>query len=112
MVKKEFNVGRIQLGIGVLLLVGSAISMIYVGNAHENEINMNAASFIDQVKYFQTQNFTNDESRVMTAVGISQNHYSKNSYLKLRFLIWEMALLVVFIMSILFITQGAINSKK
>ena len=112
MVKRKLNLGKIQLWIGILLLVGSVIFMIYVKEKHESEINLNAGDFIEQVKYFQKQNFTNEETRVMTAVGISQNHYTKNNYLKLRFLMWEMALLVILIISILFITQGAINSKK
>ena len=110
MVKKR-TIGKVQLWIGILLIVVSIISMIYVKKMHENEININSAEFFNEVKYLQTQNVTNDETRLITANGISQNYHAKDSYIQFRFLILESTLLVILVVSILFITQGLVNKS-
>ncbi len=111
MVKKE-TIGKIQLIVGILLLIGSILSGIYIGKDSQKEFNLNSENFIRNLEDFQNQNFTTEDSKFIASFEIAQLYTTNNHYLKLRLAILESTSLIIFIMSILFITQGLVNIRQ
>jgi hypothetical protein len=111
MVTKE-TIGKVQLVIGILLLVGSILSGIYLGENYQKEFDLNSGNFIDGVKDLQNQNFTNEDSKYIISFEIAQQYTLNDNYLKFRLTILESTSLIIFILSLLFITQGLVNIKQ
>ena len=110
MVKKE-TIGKIQLWIGILLLVSSVIFGVYVYRDYTQGFNERTNNFLEELQYSQTQSFENNETRLITIIDLSQRYSLTLNYLRLRFMILESLSILILIISILFITQGLVNWK-
>ncbi len=106
--KRKQIIGKIQLLIGIILLIGGLAGLIINHNLYKNAVDENIEMFEDNLKTIQGQTFSN-ETKYLGA-GNTINYYSgQNFQINQRFINIELAFGLAIILSILFITQGLVN---
>jgi hypothetical protein len=110
MVNKK-TIGKIQLFIGILLLIGSILAMVYLNLVNNRETEVNAGNFVGNVKSLQVQNFTN-ETKSIIFTNIALQYQIEDSYIKSKLLMTELSLLLIFFISLFFIMEGLTNKAK
>jgi hypothetical protein len=114
MVKKE-TIGKIQLVIGIILLLAGIIGGILTYNWYNQQIKDFSSELSDQLKnLMENENYTSfsEDSKIilrmeLTATLINWNFFKTDIAMRLGLLCT-----LSIIISLLFITQGLVNMKQ
>ena|SRR3989344_3384972 len=109
---KKSGWGKVQICIGILLFVSSFALGIYSYNSYGADSTSAERDFIEQIRFLSNESFNSEELKLITSIAYSQGYIIENRYIKLRFITLESLSVVIFIISILFVIQGIINSKR
>ena len=107
-------IGKIQLIIGILLLIAGVVGLIIDYSIYKNATNQNSDTFergwADLNSLRDNLSISND-TRFLGAIGYSFYYLEQNSQITLGLASIGLICILAIILSLLFITQGLVNSS-
>ena len=111
MVKKEV-IGKVQLILGILILLVAIITITYIKITYDAEVKSITDELLGQAEYYNTYNFTSDETKLITLTNIGLSYSLELTDIRTKYWVLESLSIMALIISLLFIAQGMINLKK
>lgn len=107
--KKKQVIGKIQLLIGILLIIGVISGGIISYNLYKNKTNENDSMFNNGIKNLKETTFLSNETKYLGALDYSTYYLEQHLQITLGFINLGLIFILIMSISILFITQGLIN---
>ncbi len=112
--KNGKRIGRIQLIIGLILIVGGGIGLFLSYTTYKTNLNENLEGTVDSIKLLKAARalqFSN-ETFYLGYLSIVNHYEEQNSNLIGQMISFVYSFELLIILAILFITQGLLNSSK
>ena len=107
----EKLIGKIQLIIGVILLIGGLIGLIISYNYYKENLDQYNSDLISGANEVKESQFSN-ETRYLWTFDLVQIYEGEYQYINICLICLISSFSIAIIMSILFITQGLVNMSR
>lgn len=109
--KKRQVIGHAQLILGIILLVVVLVGALLSSNSYKKALENNFKDVAYKVESLKKIQFSND-TKYLSWLSLAQYYSEQNSQIINRFINIGFTLIMLVIISILFITQGLVNSSE